>query len=295
MTHQFDLGDVHDALRRVLSRRDRQPPARATGTRIVAELEAIAPRHLGDFGVDGARPGRAALEGADRRSGLVVAGIRGGENQTQGYARELTDRLIRDRNGAPVRAGGDATVDVEITEQSQRDLFLMESLAIPMSFVVLVSVFGGLVSAAVRSRSAAWRSLAARGASGRHLFADVSIFALDLSAAMGLALAIDHTLLILSRYRDELADGGTPRKRWCRRGSPPAGRCCSATIVALSMAVMVLFPMAVPEVVRLRRHGDRGRRRRGRAGGTPAALVMLGDRVQALDLRRLVAAEPSPA
>jgi RND superfamily putative drug exporter len=38
------------------------------------------------------------------------------------------------------------------------------------------------------------------------LVTDVSIFALNLTIAMGLALAIDYTLLILSRYREELAD-----------------------------------------------------------------------------------------
>ena len=42
---------------------------------------------------------------------------------------------------------------------------------------------------------------------------DVSIFALNLSVAMGLALAIDYTLLIISRYRDELADGRRATRR----------------------------------------------------------------------------------
>ena len=42
---------------------------------------------------------------------------------------------------------------------------------------------------------------------------DVSIFALNLTTAMGLALAIDYTLLIISRFRDELADGADPRRR----------------------------------------------------------------------------------
>ena len=40
-------------------------------------------------------------------------------------------------------------VNVQITEQSQRDLLLMESLAIPLSFLVLVWVFGGLLAAAL--------------------------------------------------------------------------------------------------------------------------------------------------
>ena len=48
-----------------------------------------------------------------------------------------------------VRTGGTAMVNVQITEQSQRDLLLMESLAIPLSFLVLVWVFGGLLAAAL--------------------------------------------------------------------------------------------------------------------------------------------------
>ena len=40
-------------------------------------------------------------------------------------------------------------VNVQITEQSQRDLLLMESIAIPLSFLVLVWVFGGLLAAAL--------------------------------------------------------------------------------------------------------------------------------------------------
>lgn len=43
-------------------------------------------------------------------------------------------------------------------------------------------------------------------------FTDVSIFALNLTAAMGLALAIDYTLLIISRFRDELPDA--PAATW---------------------------------------------------------------------------------
>lgn len=73
---------------------------------------------------------------------------------------------------------------------------------------------------------------------------DVSIFALKLSTAMDLALAIDYTLLIISRYRDELA-GGAARDRALIAIMTTAGRTVlfSATTVALSMAAMALFPM----------------------------------------------------
>ena len=72
----------------------------------------------------------------------------------------------------------------------------------------------------------------------------MSIFALNLTIAMGLALAIDYTLLIMSRYRDELADGAD-RDRALIRTMTTAGRTVlfSAMTVALSMVAMVLFPM----------------------------------------------------
>ena len=154
--------------------------------------------------------------------------------------------FVHDRDGVTVRAGGDAMVNVEITEQSQRDLLLMESLAIPISFVVLVWVFGGVLAAAVPLAVGGMAILGALAVlRGVTHFADVSIFALNLSAAMGLALAIDYTLLIISRYRDEL-EGRRSRDDALVQTMATAGRTVvfSATIVALSMAVMVVFPMA---------------------------------------------------
>ena len=81
-------------------------------------------------------------------------------------------------------------MNVEITEQSQRDLLLMESLAIPISFLVLVWVFGGVLAAAVPLAVGGMAILGALAVlRGVTVFADISIFALNLSAAMGLAVA----------------------------------------------------------------------------------------------------------
>ncbi|MBO0680575.1 MMPL family transporter [Mycolicibacterium sp. S2-37] len=185
------------------------------------------------------------LVSTDGRSALIVAGIAGDQTQAQDHARALSAEVAIDRDGVTVRTGGPAMVDAEITEQSQRDLLLMESLAIPLSFLVLVWVFGGLLVAAV---PVAVGGIAVLGAlavlRGVTAFTDVSIFALNLSAALGLALAIDYTLLMISRYRDEIGDGAT-REAAVVTMMVTAGRTVlfSATIVALSMAVMVLFPM----------------------------------------------------
>ena len=102
-------------------------------------------------------------------------------------------------------------VNVQITEQSQHDLLLMESIAIPLSFLVLVWVFGGLLAAALPVAVGVMAILGALAVLRVTISfsTDVSIFALNLTTAMGLALAIDYTLLMISRYRDELADGAS--------------------------------------------------------------------------------------
>ncbi len=188
-----------------------------------------------------------------------------------------------------VRAGGDATVNVEITEQSQRDLLLMESLAIPISFLVLVWVFGGALAAAVPLAVGGMAILGALAVlRGVTYFTDVSIFALNLSAAMGLALAIDYTLLIISRYRDELADGAS-RDDALVQAMATAGRTVvfSATIVALSMAVMVVFPMAFLKSFAYAGVATVAFAALAALFVTPATLVILGDRLQKWDIRRL--------
>jgi RND superfamily putative drug exporter len=223
----------------------RSEPARRAGEAVVAELERSP--HVATVTSAWTAPpaGAAGLVSEDGRSALVVAGISGTQTEAQDYAKTLSDSVTGERDGVTVRSGGAAMVDVEITEQSQRDLLLMESLAIPLSFLVLVWVFGGVLAAAV---PIAVGGLAIVGALAVlrliTVFTDVSIFALNLSAAMGLALAIDYTLLMVSRFRDEVRGGATHADAVVTM-MVTAGRTVafSATIVALSMAVMVLFPM----------------------------------------------------
>ena len=187
----------------------------------------------------------ASLISKDGKTGLIVAGITGGENDAPKHAKVLSDALVHDRDGVTVRAGGDAITYAQVIDQTEKDLNLMEAIAIPLSFLVLVWVFGGLVAAALPiavGGLAVFGSMAVLRAVS--FVTEVSIFALNLLVAMGLALAIDYTLLILSRFRDEVADGAKPDKALARTMAG-AGRTVlfSATTVALSMSTLVLFPM----------------------------------------------------
>ena len=226
----------------------------------------------------------------DGKTGLIVAAINGGENGAQIYAKQLADELVHDRDGVTVRAGGDAAVAWQVNEQTQQDLLLMESLALPLSFLLLVWVFGGLVAAALPvavGLFAIFGSLASLHAIT--LFADVSIFALNLTVALGMALAVDYTLLILSRFRDELAEGQS-RGAALIRTMATAGRTVlfSAMTVALSMAALALFP---PYFLKSFAYAGAAVVAFTAAAAiivTPAAIVLLGTRLDALDVRRLL-------
>ncbi|BCI90461.1 hypothetical protein NIIDMKKI_56670 [Mycobacterium kansasii] len=185
-----------------------------------------------------------SLISKDGKTGLIVVAISGGETNAQKTAKQLSEELVHDRDGVRVRAGGEATVYWQVNTQTQNDLLLMESVALPLSFLVLVWVFGGVFAAALPVAVGGFAILGSLASlRAISLFTNVSIFALNLTVAMGMALAIDYTLLILSRFRDELAERQT-RDAALIRAMTTAGRTVvfSAMTVALSMATLVLFP-----------------------------------------------------
>ena len=191
--------------------------------------------------------------------------------------------------GVIVRSGGVATVNAQITSQLQHDLLLMESIAVPLSFLVLVWVFGGLLAAALPVAVGLMAIVGSMAVLRFITFStDVSNLAPNLSTALGLALAIDYTLLIISRYRDELADGAEPNTALIRTMTT-AGRTVlvSATTVALSMAAMILFPMHVLKSFAYAGVATVAFAALAAVVVTPAAIVLLGDRLNALDVRRI--------
>ncbi len=264
--------------------------ARTEGSGITARL-ATSPNVLSVSSPWTAPPAAAAeLLSTDGRTGLIIATMAGGENKAPQYAAELADPVVGERDGLVIRAGGPAVIYDQINQQTKHDLLRMEAIAIPLSFLVLVWVFGGLIAAAlpmvvglmaILGAMAVLRAIAT--------FTDVSIFALNITAALGLALAIDYTLLIVSRYRDEISGGATPEAALVRTMCT-AGRTVlfSAVTVALSLSALLVFPMYF-----LRSFAYSGIATVAFAVAaavivTPAAIVALGTRLDAFDIRRLM-------
>ena len=265
-------------------------PARAAGSQIVGILDA-SPRVLTVSSPWTSPPAAAAeLLSRDGRTGLIVATIAGGEDKAQDYAAELAEQVGGDRDGLTIRAGGAAMVYKQINEQTMRDLIRMEAIAVPLSFVVLVWVFGGLIAAGLPMLVGLMAILGAMAVLRviTH-FTEVSIFALNITTALGLALAIDYTLLILSRYRDEVADGSDSATALVRTMCT-AGRTVlfSAVTVALSLSALIMFPMYFLKSFAYSGIATVAFAAAAAVLVTPAAIVVLGNRLDSFDIGRLL-------
>ena len=290
LVDKFGQGDMQLLISVTSDAGAQSPEAQAVAADIAAQLKASP--YVADVTSAWTAPPPAApaLISKDGKTGLIVAGITGGESDAQKHAKALTGQLVHDRDGVTVRAGGEVMTYVQVNGQTEKDLLLMESIAVPLSFLVLVWVFGGLMAAALPLAVGGFAILGSMAVlRAITLVTDVSIFALNLTVALGLAMAVDYTLLIISRYRDELADGAD-RERALVRTMTTAGRTVlfSAMTVALSMVAMVLFPMYFLKSFAYAGIAVVALAAVAAIVVAPAAIVLLGDRLDSLDVRRLV-------
>ena len=288
LSDKFDQGDMAMIVSVTSNGGVESPAARAVGTDIVRQLQTSP--HIVHVTSAWTAPSAPSLISGDRKTGLIVASISGSDNEAPKYARQLADELLHDRDGVTVRAGGEAILYAQVNSQLEKDLLFMESLAIPLSFVVLVWAFGGLLAAALPIAIGVFAIFGSMAVLHTiSLFTDVSIYALNLTVAMGLALAIDYTLLILSRFRDELAEGAD-REEALIRTMATAGRTVlfSAMTVALSMVTMVLFPQYYLKSFAYAGVAVVAFAAAAAVVVTPAAIVLLGERLDSLDVRRLL-------
>ncbi len=144
-----------------------------------------------------------------------------------------------------VRVGGAAEVFAQVAGTIEEDLVRAELISIPITLALLLLVFGSVVAAllplAVGVLAVLGTFLVLQLLTG---VTDVSIFALNLTTALGLGLAIDYSLFIVSRFREELA-GGLDVGLAVIRTVQTAGKTVifSAATVAISLAALLIFPL----------------------------------------------------
>ena len=149
--------------------------------------------------------------------------------------------------------------------------------------VLLVIAFGSLVAALLPLGVGAGRDLRhVRRAGLLTHVTSVSIFAINLTTALGLGLGIDYALLMVSRFREELAAGADVDEAVART-TATAGRTIAFSALDRRRRAVgdAGLPGLLPEVLRLRRRRRHGPLRGQRPARAAGVLAVLGHRVNA--------------
>jgi RND superfamily putative drug exporter len=195
------------------------------------------------------------------------------------------------------RVGGNVAVNIAINKQVSADLEQAELITFPLIAILLVLIFGSLVAAtlplliggvAIMGAFAILRAMTS--------WTDISVYAVNVVTMLGLGLAIDYALLIVTRFREELGNNDGEVRGALKGTMATAGRTVmfSGLTVSTSLLGLLIFP-----VMFLRSIGMGG------IAATlvamlaaltilPALLALLGHRVNALSLQRLLRRRSSP-
>ncbi|MFM7270057.1 MAG: MMPL family transporter [Actinomycetes bacterium] len=187
----------------------------------------------------------AQLRSRNSGQALVVASLAGTERERIETAGALSERFTVATPALSTRATGKVEVTRQVTEQAESDLRKTEAITAPITLLALIVVFGSIVAAflplAVAVLAIVCTLVVLSILTG---FLDVTTFALNLTTALGLGLAVDYSLFVASRYREEL-ETGAPTAVAIGRSLQTAGRTVafSAMTVLISMSALLVFPV----------------------------------------------------
>src|SRR6516165_4432511 len=181
------------------------------------------------------------LRSKDGKYALVLGSTRSDHDLTSSELASLQShsRLV------DVTVGGSSAIGNDILKQVTKSLRSAEGIAVPIILALLVLAFGSVVAAllplaiGVIAILGTFAELFVLGS-----VTNVAIYSINLTTALGLALSIDYSLLMISRYREELGRGQEPAQA-VMRSVQTAGRTIvfSGTTVVAALAVLLIFPM----------------------------------------------------
>jgi len=227
-----------------------------------------------------------SLRAADDRSALIALQLTGGEHAAQETAGRIIANLEEASSGLRVSPTGPAAVGLAVDEQAEKDLVSAEMVTLPITLLVLLLVFGSAIAAGLPLLVGAGAVVGTMAVLG--LIADattMSSYALNLTTALGFGLAVDYSLFLVTRFREERRAGRSVESSVVI-AVRTAGRTVvfSAVTVALSLSALLLFPMPF-----LRSLGFAGIAVTALAAVTavvvvPALLALVGHRLDRVDL-----------
>jgi putative drug exporter of the RND superfamily len=184
---------------------------------------------------------RSSYVSNDSRKALVIVRLRDSSLKAQGYL----PRLLAEVHPGALRvvATGQVPINLAFNNTLEQDLQRAEYVALPVTLLLLVLIFASIVAALLPISVGV---LAIVGGVGGTLFlarfTDVSQYAINIVTLIGLGVAIDYSLFIVNRFRDELAAGAS-REDAIAKSISTAGRAItfSGVTVAVGLSAMLFF------------------------------------------------------
>jgi RND superfamily putative drug exporter len=233
--------------------------------------------------------GAPALKSTDGKAGyLFVYTAKTDPGTSTDLAKLIQKKYDGTYKSLRVYVGGYSTISYAITTKISKDLALAESISVPLTFVLLLIVFGGLVASAMPLVVGVSAIL------GTFLIlylislaTGVSIFALNLTTGMGLGLGIDYSLLIVNRFREELHSGKSVEESVAHTVAT-AGRTVffSGLTVLVTISSLMFFPLMFLKSFGYAGVGVVFTAVFGALIPLPAILAMLGTRIDKFVVRK---------
>ncbi len=187
-----------------------------------------------------------AFVSKDQHSTYAVLTLAGADPEERlATFHKIADEVRSAPAGLDVKVGGEVAVFDEVNTQTEHDIVQAEMISLPIVLILLVVVFGGLVAASLPLFVG---GLAILGAfvvlRALTTFTDVSVFSINIVTMIGLGLAIDYALFIVTRFREQLALGNDVETALSVT-MRTAGRTVAFSGVTVGVAIssLVLFPV----------------------------------------------------
>ncbi|GAB0101762.1 hypothetical protein JMUB6875_07260 [Nocardia sp. JMUB6875] len=231
--------------------------------------------------------GKSRFVDESKTRAFISIGLQGtGDQDSVDFYHRIQDKLAIP--GLELQVAGRVPVADAVGLTMQSDIARMHLIALPLVAVVLFFVFGGVIAASLPliigglTILGSWGVMKAlTGVMQVHQFADAVI------SLIGLGLAIDYGLFMVSRFREEIAEGRSTEDA-VRIAVSTAGRTIvfSATIIVVCVAGVLIFPMTFLRSVALGALTAVVLAALLSITVLPAMLAILGKRVDAFGFRR---------
>lgn len=185
------------------------------------------------------------LKSSDGTQGMLLARIKGSDDDVDEQIDGIVEKYAGEHGPIDVSITGQGPVFHEVGTTIEKDLAKAETLALGVTVILLIFVFGGVVAASlplvigIIAIVGSWLALRIIAS-----ITDVSVYVISMTTVMGLGLAIDYSLFVLSRFREELNKGhDVPTAVTITMKTAGRTVIFSALTVAVSLSALLIFPL----------------------------------------------------